>query len=195
MIAVSEIGVSRTRSPNLSWRPRISPNTLPPWATSMPATKTRSSWPAPPRGRSGWRPSCGRPAHPRPAAAARGAPDEGASTKLPIVAASGGSRRRAASTASSSSPATDDASDVDRRWHRSPRTRVVCAWRTIGSRAFQALDLGLGPGIAAGRPRSGRASDRWALRRSWDLVRLGRRRPRLAITEAVAVTSLPSTAT
>ncbi len=40
MIAVSEIGVSRTRSPNRSCSPRMSPNTLPPAATSMPATKT-----------------------------------------------------------------------------------------------------------------------------------------------------------
>ncbi len=39
-IALSEIGVSRTRSPNSSCRPRVSPNTLPPAATSMPATNT-----------------------------------------------------------------------------------------------------------------------------------------------------------
>ena len=43
MIAVSEIGVSRTRSPNRSRRPRVSPKTLPPAPTSMPATNTRSS--------------------------------------------------------------------------------------------------------------------------------------------------------
>ena len=43
MIAVSEIGVSRTRSPNRSRRPRVSPKTLPPSPTSMPATNTRSS--------------------------------------------------------------------------------------------------------------------------------------------------------
>ena len=43
MIAVSEIGVSRTRSPNRSRRPRVSPKTLPPAPTSIPATKTRSS--------------------------------------------------------------------------------------------------------------------------------------------------------
>ena len=43
MIAVSEIGVSRTRSPNRSASPRVSPKTLPPAPTSMPATNTRSS--------------------------------------------------------------------------------------------------------------------------------------------------------
>ena len=42
-IALSEIGVSRTRSPKRSCRPRVRPNTLPPAATSMPATNTRSS--------------------------------------------------------------------------------------------------------------------------------------------------------
>ncbi len=36
MIAVSEIGVSRTRSPKRSRRPRVSPKTLPPAPTSMP---------------------------------------------------------------------------------------------------------------------------------------------------------------
>ena len=39
MIALSEIGVSRTRSPKRSCRPRVSPKTLPPAATSIPATK------------------------------------------------------------------------------------------------------------------------------------------------------------
>ena len=43
MIAVSEIGVSRTRSPNRSCSPRVRPKTLPPAPTSMPATNTRSS--------------------------------------------------------------------------------------------------------------------------------------------------------
>ena len=43
MTAVSEIGVSRTRSPNRSRRPRVSPKTLPPAPTSIPATNTRSS--------------------------------------------------------------------------------------------------------------------------------------------------------
>ena len=43
MIALSEIGVSRTRSPKRSCKPRVRPNTLPPAATSMPATNTRSS--------------------------------------------------------------------------------------------------------------------------------------------------------
>ena len=43
MTAVSEIGVSRTRSPNCSCSPRVSPKTLPPAPTSMPATNTRSS--------------------------------------------------------------------------------------------------------------------------------------------------------
>ena len=42
-IAVSEIGVSRTRSPKRSRRPRVRPKTLPPAPTSTPATKTRSS--------------------------------------------------------------------------------------------------------------------------------------------------------
>ena len=42
-IALSEMGVSRTRSPNRSCRPRVRPNTLPPAATSIPATNTRSS--------------------------------------------------------------------------------------------------------------------------------------------------------
>ena len=43
MIAISEIGVSRTRSPKRSWSPRVSPKTLPPAPTSTPATNTRSS--------------------------------------------------------------------------------------------------------------------------------------------------------
>ncbi len=42
-MAVSEIGVSRTRSPKRSRRPRVRPKTLPPSPTSMPATNTRSS--------------------------------------------------------------------------------------------------------------------------------------------------------
>ena len=36
-------GVSRTRSPKRSCSPRVRPNTLPPAATSIPATNTRSS--------------------------------------------------------------------------------------------------------------------------------------------------------
>ena len=46
MIAVSEIGVSRTRGPKRSWRPLVRPKTLPPSPTSIPATNTRSSAPS-----------------------------------------------------------------------------------------------------------------------------------------------------
>ena len=42
-IAVSEIGVSRTRSPKRSRSPRVRPNTFPPSPMSIPARNTRSS--------------------------------------------------------------------------------------------------------------------------------------------------------
>jgi len=42
-MAVSEMGVSRTRSPKRARSPRVRPKTLPPSPMSIPARKTRSS--------------------------------------------------------------------------------------------------------------------------------------------------------
>ena len=164
-IAVSEIGVSRTRSPNRSRRPRVRPKTLPPSPTSMPATNTRSS-----------------------AASSASSAARTASMVRNTGASLGGRRRLAARR-----PRPDD--EVGERWRRRGRRaagrldRVVelgghrrlerldvvvadagatgAARRaaTSGSRASHSAHLLRRPVALRDRLRSGRASGRWRPRR------------------------------
>ena len=179
MTAVSEIGVSRTRSPKRSCSPRVSPKTLPPSPTSMPATNTRSSSASSHSSadriasivRKTGASSAGR--------GGSGHTGRGRVTKSNSVVVAGASSPRAASTAASSSCATDDSNALivsssmpaDRRTSRVGEQRVARLPRFHLFGEF---------GSAAGRLRSGRASGRWRPRRWRARVRRGRPRPRRA---------------
>ena len=174
MIAVSEIGVSRTRSPNRSRRPRVSPKTLPPSPTSMPATNTRSSSVSSASSASctasivrniGTSPSAHRrtPARGhrgrgrertksnsdrrRPGSGrARAAVDRGVELRVTTV----GLERRAAITSSARCRPRGSAGGVRRR---------------AGRGCLPLVELVGCSGSARGRPRSGRATGRWRPRR------------------------------
>ena len=167
MIAVSEIGVSRTRSPNLSWSPRISPNTLPPSADvdagdehlgvvrqlDLERVVDRIHH-AEHRRVGGRRGGFGM----RRAFAQR--------RSRASVATSGAADARAVATASSSSR-------VDRSPPASPSSRGVDAERleppALDDRAGRAPSTRRArcrSGSAADRLRSGRASGTWSPRRS-----------------------------
>ena len=194
-IAVSEIGVSRTRSPNWSWSPRVSPNTLPPVADVDRRRRTpgRRS-PTPSRGRRGSRPSCGRPARRRAAGRLGMLRARAHDVVGRVVATSGRAAARAASTASSRSLRDGRFQRPDPVGGRPRRTRAGGRGRRAG-RAPSRRRPRCSVGTAAGRPRSDRASGTWSPRRSSGRRRRARHRPRPAIAAAVAVTSLPSTAT
>ena len=134
MMAVSEIGVSRTRPGNSVARPRVSPKTLPPAPTSTPATKTRSSS-ASSAARAERTASMVRNTG---ASAAGGAGSGRAArartTKSIMVAGDGLASRRAASTAPSSVAAVD-ASRALSSSSLTPACRSAASCTNRGSRA------------------------------------------------------------
>ena len=165
MIAVSEIGVSRTRSPNRSCEPAREPEDVAAGADvdagdehALVGRRAR------PRARRGSRPSCGTPARRRRAAGGSARAGRARTTKSVSVA--GGRARQ-------------------------PPGRVDRLVELVGHRRLERLDrvvadaggaeparvddaAGRAPptpaprratGSAAGRPRSGRASGRWRPRR------------------------------
>ena len=134
MMAVSEMGVSRTRSPNRSRSPRVRPNTFPPAPTSIPATKTLSSS-ASSISRAWWMASMVR----NTGASSSGVGGSGRCglarvTKSNRVSGDGLAKRRASSTASSSSRATVEASEPITS-SATPASRRRAACTTSGSRA------------------------------------------------------------
>ena len=103
MTAVSEIGVSRTRSPNRSRSPRVRPKTLPPSPTSMPATNTPSSSASSHSSADRIASIVRKTGASGAGRAGSGHTGRGRVTKSNSVVVAGASSRRAASTAASSS--------------------------------------------------------------------------------------------
>ncbi len=144
MTAVSEIGVSRTRSPNRSRRPRVSPKTLPPSPTSIPAMNTRSSA-ASSASRASWTASIMRNTG-ASAAGGGGSARTGLArrTNSVTVAASGAASRRASSTIRSSVSVTDDSSAASSS-SPTPAARSRASCTSEGITRLPLLDLLRGP--------------------------------------------------
>ena len=178
-IAVSEIGVSRTRSPNRSARPRVSPKTLPPEPTSIPATKTRSSLASSISERVMDR--IHRAEHRR---VLRRSGRLDARRSSPYDEVHEGRRRRAREATGridglvelAATPSTR----VRRSRRRAPQPLEADLHATGWGLAASTRRAPRVTGTAVGRPRSGRASDTSRPRRPRDHVRRAPRRSRLA---------------
>ena len=193
-MAVSEIGVSRTRSPKRSRSPRVRPNTLPPSPTSMPARKTRSS-----------------------AASSDSSALRMASMVRKTVRRSAGSGRLVEPWAL----ADDEVEERGRRRlgcgtgpldglvqlglppmtrarrsrRRRRRPRGAGAGGRPAGRAPAIPPALRASGSAGGHPRSGRASGRWSPRRGQVRAPIRAAGTAPPMADAVATTSLPSTPT